>query len=85
MEVSSSRCSGFQDDFDRGLKLIEPQNGGHLDFPGNQYFIVQIFGTSSCEKIKFYIDIGKGRKRGRTYMEAATIPVKLVRTTEINK
>ena len=56
----------------------------HFDFPGNQYFIVQIFGTSSCEKIKFYSDIGKGGKRARTYVEA-TIPVNLLRTIEINK
>ncbi|KAM3381246.1 B3 domain-containing protein [Capsicum galapagoense] len=50
--------------------------------PG-KHFIVQIFGTSACEKIKFCSDIGKGRKRARAYPEA-TNPVELLQTTAID-
>ncbi|XP_055826821.1 B3 domain-containing protein Os01g0905400-like [Solanum dulcamara] len=50
--------------------------------PG-QHFIVQIFGTSGCEKMKSCSDIGNGRKRARTYPEA-TIPAELFQTTDIN-
>ncbi|KAK4350622.1 hypothetical protein RND71_029935 [Anisodus tanguticus] len=48
-----------------------------------RHFIVQIFGISACEKIKFCSDISKGKKRGRTYPEA-TSPGKLLQTTDIN-
>ncbi|KAM3247145.1 hypothetical protein T459_08244 [Capsicum annuum] len=48
-----------------------------------KHFIVQIFGTSACEKIKFCSDIGKGRKRARAYPEA-TNPVELLQTTAID-
>ncbi|PHT87182.1 hypothetical protein T459_09288 [Capsicum annuum] len=49
----------------------------------DKHFIVQIFGTSACEKIKFCSDVGKGRKRARTYLEA-TNPVELLQTTAID-
>ncbi|KAJ8536563.1 hypothetical protein K7X08_034964 [Anisodus acutangulus] len=48
-----------------------------------RHFIVQIFGISACEKIKFCSDISKGKKRARTYPEA-TSPGKLLQTTDIN-
>lgn len=49
--------------------------------PG-QHFIVKIFGTSGCEK-KSCSDIGNGRKRARTYLEA-TAPAELFQTADIN-
>ncbi|XP_060204478.1 B3 domain-containing protein Os01g0905400-like isoform X1 [Lycium barbarum] len=48
-----------------------------------QHFIVQIFGTSACEKIKLCSDIDKGKKRARSYPET-TSPVKRLQTTDIN-
>ncbi|XP_015068524.1 B3 domain-containing protein Os01g0905400-like [Solanum pennellii] len=48
--------------------------------PG-QHFIVKIFGTSGCEK-KSCSDIGNGRKRARTYLEA-TAPAELFQTTDV--
>ncbi|XP_049399954.1 B3 domain-containing protein Os02g0598200-like [Solanum stenotomum] len=38
----------------------------------DRHFIVQIFGTSGCEKIKFSSDIGKGKPNERTYQEITT-------------
>ena len=35
-------------------------------------FIVQIFGTSGCEKIKFSCNIGKEKPKERTYQEITT-------------
>ncbi|CAN4087982.1 unnamed protein product [Withania somnifera] len=61
---------------DRGLNV-----GDFLVFhyvPSDQHFIVQIFGTSGCEKIEFCSDIGKGRKRSRTYPEAPILPERLL-------
>ncbi|KAH0720465.1 hypothetical protein KY284_005495 [Solanum tuberosum] len=40
--------------------------------PDDRHFIVQIFGTSGCEKIKFNSDIGKGKSNERTYQEITT-------------
>ncbi|WMV51438.1 hypothetical protein MTR67_044823 [Solanum verrucosum] len=37
--------------------------------PDDRHFIVQIFGTSGCEKIKFNSDISKGKPNERTYQE----------------
>ncbi|XP_016504691.1 uncharacterized protein LOC107822650 isoform X2 [Nicotiana tabacum] len=48
-----------------------------------QYFIVQIYDKSGCQKIKFYSDSGKGKRKTRTYPEA-TSQVKLLQTTDIN-
>ncbi|KAF3629909.1 putative nuclear transcription factor Y subunit C-1-like isoform X1 [Capsicum annuum] len=65
---------------EHGLKL-----GEFLVFhyvPG-KHFIVQIFGTSACEKIKFCSDIGKGRKRARSYPET-TNSVELLQTTAMD-
>ncbi|XP_019243569.1 PREDICTED: uncharacterized protein LOC109223638 isoform X2 [Nicotiana attenuata] len=48
-----------------------------------QYFLVQIYDKSGCQKIKFYSDFGKGKRKIRTYPEA-TSQVKLLQTTDIN-
>ncbi|XP_015159850.1 B3 domain-containing protein Os02g0598200-like [Solanum tuberosum] len=40
--------------------------------PDDCHFIVQIFGTSGCEKINFDSDIGKGKQNERTYQETTT-------------
>nr|XP_016462001.1 PREDICTED: uncharacterized protein LOC107785253 isoform X9 [Nicotiana tabacum] len=48
-----------------------------------QYFIVQIYDKSGCQKIKFYSDFCKGKRKTRTYPEK-TSQVKLLQTTDIN-
>ncbi|KAG5581756.1 hypothetical protein H5410_052383 [Solanum commersonii] len=40
--------------------------------PNDRHFIVQIFGTSGCEKINFGSNIGKGKQNERTYQETTT-------------
>ncbi|KAH0722765.1 hypothetical protein KY290_005414 [Solanum tuberosum] len=40
--------------------------------PDDRHFIVQIFGTSGCEKINFGSNIGKGKQNERTYQETTT-------------
>ncbi|MCD9558713.1 hypothetical protein HAX54_016247 [Datura stramonium] len=49
--------------------------------PATKHFIVQIFGTSGCEKIKFCSDIGEGGKRARTHLEETT-PVEQLQTMD---
>ena len=40
--------------------------------PDDRHFIVQIFGTSGCEKINFGSNIGKGKQNERTYQETTS-------------
>ena len=41
--------------------------------PDDLNFIVQIFGTTGCEKIKFSCNIGKEKPKEKTYQEITTI------------
>ncbi|WMV59487.1 hypothetical protein MTR67_052872, partial [Solanum verrucosum] len=61
-KVSSGGCSGIQDDFDRGVKLIESQNGGLLGFPGDQYLLFKYLEQAVVRRSSSTVTLAKEEK-----------------------